>query len=219
MESVWCRTRKANSLRRHHRQAPGSYRPCDDMDFFPVNEARIHVSSLPECDGEQTSGLFSCSEPGCHMVFKKFSEFENHLDVGEHHRVRGGGSEMVYDKVRRDYAEKFLTVDCNEESIRTLVAHRDDRLEKFEVPGACSDLQLGWALHKPRSQAMRFPFEVKQYLTTKFDLGERAGNKADPGKVAADMRTARNTDRLTDFREHWLTKSQVQGFFSRLAAT
>ena len=58
---------------------------------------------------------------------------------------------MVYDKVRRDYAEKFLTVDCNEESSRTLVAHRDDRLEKFEVPGACRDLhvQLGWALHKP----------------------------------------------------------------------
>ena len=126
MESVWCRTRKANSLRRHHRPAPGSYRPCDDVDFFPVNEARIHVSSLPECDGEQTSGLFSCSEPGCHMVFKKFSEFENHLDVGEHRRVRGGGSETVYDKVRRDYAEKFRTVDCNEESSRTLVAHRDD---------------------------------------------------------------------------------------------
>ena len=127
---------------------------------------------------------------------------------------------MVYDKVRRDYAEKFLTVDCNEESSRTLVAHRDDRLEKFEVPGACRDLQLGWALHKPRSQAMWFPFEVKQYLTTKFDLGERAGNKADPGKVAADMRTAGNMDGSRIFkREHWLTKSQVQGFFSRMAAT
>ena len=34
------------------------------------------------------------------------------------------------------------------------------------------------------------------------------------------MRTARNTDGSWIFkREHWLTKSQVQGFFSRLAAT
>lgn len=178
------------------------------------------MSSLTEGDGEQTSGLFSSSEPGCHIVFKKFSELENHLDVGKHRRVRRGGSEMVYDKVRRDYAEKFITVDCNEESSRTLVAHRDDRLEKFEVPGACRDLQLGWALHKLRSQAMRFPFEVKQYLTTKFDLGERAGNKVDPGKVAADMRTAGNMDGSRIFkREHWQTKSQVQGFFSRMAAT
>ena len=39
-----------------------------------------------------------------------------------------------------------------------------------------------------------FTDEIKQYLTTRFELGERAGNKADPGKVAADMRTSRNPD-------------------------
>ena len=66
------------------------------------------MSSLTEGDGEQTSGLFSCSEPGCHMVFKKFSELENHLDVGEHHRVRRGGSEMVYDKVEETMQKNFL---------------------------------------------------------------------------------------------------------------
>ena len=36
--------------------------------------------------------------------------------------------------------------------------------------------------------------KLKQYLTTRFELGERTGNKADPGKVAADMRTSRNPD-------------------------
>ena len=36
--------------------------------------------------------------------------------------------------------------------------------------------------------------EVKQYLTTRFELGGRTSNKADPGKVAADMRTSRNPD-------------------------
>ena len=62
------------------------------------------------------------------------------------------------------------------------------KVTKNEASGSCSDLQLGWALHKPRNQAVRFTDEVKQYLTTKFDLGGRTGNKADPGKVAADMR-------------------------------
>ena len=70
-----------------------------------------------------------CSEPGCQMVFKKFSELESHLDVGEHRQERGG-SETVYDKLRRDWAEKFLTVDNNEETGRTLLAHSDEQRDK-----------------------------------------------------------------------------------------
>ena len=73
-----------------------------------------------------------------------------------------------------------------------LVAHTDEHRDKNEASASCSDLQLGRALHKPRSQAVRFTDEVKQYLTTRFELGERTGNKADRGKVAADMRTSRN---------------------------
>ena len=189
------------------------------VDFFPVKEARIHNAT--STDGEETSGLFSCPEPGCLMVFKKVSELENHLDVGEHRQVRGG-SETVYDKLRKDRAEKFLTVDNNEGSSRAPVAHCDERGDEFEnqALSSCSDLQLGWALHKARNQGVRFPAEVRQYLTTKFDLGERTSNEADPGKVAADMGTARRPDGLRIFdRKDWLTKSQVQGFFSRLAAT
>jgi len=190
------------------------------VDFFPVKEARIYNAT--STDGEETSGLFSCPEPGCLMVFKKVSELENHLDVGEHRQVRGG-SETVYDKLRRDWAEKFLTVDNNEGSSRAPVANCDERGDEFEYQAlsSCSDLQLGWALHKARNQGVPFPAEVRQYLTTKFDLGERTGNKADPGKVAAEMRTARRPDGYRIFdRKDWLTKSQVQGFFfSRLAAT
>ena len=75
------------------------------------------------------------------------------------------------------------------------MAHTDEHRDKNEASASFSDLQLGWALHKPRSQAVRFTDEIKQYLTTRFvELGERAGNKADPGKVTADMRTSRNPD-------------------------
>lgn len=189
-----------------------------DVDFFPLKEARLHKTTAS--DSEQSSGIFPCSEPGCQMVFKKFSELESHLDIGEHSQLHRD-SDTVYDKLRRDWAAKFLTVDNDEETSRAPVAHSDERRHRHEADSSSSDLQPGWALHKPRSaEAVRFTAEVKQYLTTKFDLGERTGNKADPGKVAADMRTARNPDSSRMFeRKDWLTKSQVQGFFSRLAAT
>ena len=74
------------------------------------------------------------------------------------------------------------------------MAHTDEHRDKNEASASCSDLQLGWALHESRSQAVRFTDEVKQYLTARFELGERTGNKADPGKMAADMRTSRNPD-------------------------
>ncbi|KAL9971797.1 hypothetical protein ACROYT_G018005 [Oculina patagonica] len=157
-----------------------------DVDFFPVKEARIHDAT--STDGEETSGLFSCPEPGCQMVFKKVSELENHLDVGEHRQMRGG-SETVYDKLRRDWAEKFLNVDNNEGRSSAPVAHCDERGDEFEyqAPSFCSDLQLGWALHK------------------------RTGNKADPGKVAADMRTARRPDglRIFDRLNHKAAQSKL----------
>ena len=159
-----------------------------DLDFFSVKETRFHKAT--SSDDEQSSSLFFCPEPGCQMVFKKLSGLESHLDVGEHRQERGG-SETVYDKLRRDWAKKFLTVDNNKETSRTLLAHSDEH----------SDLQVGWALQKPRSQAVRFTDEVKQYLTQKFDLRERTGNKADPGKVAADVRTSRKPDCSRMFEE------------------
>ena len=55
---------------------------------------------------------------------------------------------------------------------------------------------------------------VKVYLTMRFDNGEKTGRKADPTKVAAEMRTARDIEGTTKFnRCKWLTKTQVQGFF------
>ena len=50
---------------------------------------------------------------------------------------------------------------------------------------------------------------------------QRAGSglKADPQQVSNDMRKARDEQNRRLFeREEWLTKSQVQGFFSRLSA-
>ena len=156
-------------------------------NFFPLKEARVYKRGT-NSENKQCNGLSSCSEPWCNIFFKKFSELENHLDVGEHSQVRRN-SDTVYDKLRRDWAEKFPTVDKDEEIRSVPVAVGEERDEKNETGRShqCSDLQTGWVLHKPRNEAVHFPTEVKQYLTTKFDLRERTGIKTDPPKVAPDM--------------------------------
>ena len=64
-----------------------------DVHFLSVKEARIHKATSN--DEEQSSDLFLCSETGYQMVFKKFSDLESHLDIGEHRQERRG-SETVY---------------------------------------------------------------------------------------------------------------------------
>ena len=61
--------------------------------------------------------------------------------------------------------------------------------------------------------------EVREYLTKKFNIGQDTGRKEYPEQVAKDMRTAMTIDgeRLFD-RAEWLSKTQIQGFFSRLSA-
>ena len=156
-------------------------------NFFPLTEAQVYKRET-NSENKQCNGLFSCSEPGYDMVVKKLSKLENNLDVDEHSQVHRN-SDTVYDKLRRDWEEKFHTVDKDEEIGSVPVAVGEERHEKNETGRSpqCSDLQTAWAVHKPRNKAVHFPTEVKQYLTTKFDLRERTGIKTDPPKVAPDM--------------------------------
>jgi len=81
----------------------------------------------------------------------------------------------------------------------------------------CSE--AGWALQKPRGSGTGFSENVKSYLLSRFSVGVETGRKSDPGQVSADMRIAKNPDGTGKFsRDEWLTKIQVQAFFSRLAA-
>ena len=75
-------------------------------------------------------------------------------------------------------------------------------------------LQTGLALSRPFSQ------KAKEYLTARFLYGERTGRKTDPAQVAAVMRNAKDESNKRLFtRTEWMTKTQVQIFFSRLVAT
>ncbi|KAK3723366.1 hypothetical protein QZH41_015944 [Actinostola sp. cb2023] len=104
----------------------------------------------------------------------------------------------------------------SKEDYRWLLASTEKESSEISSP----TLNQGWALHKAKGGASRFSNKVRQYLTAKFEIGATSGRKEDPNKVAQDMRNAKTEsgDRLFS-RDEWLTKSQIQGFFSRLSSS
>lgn len=193
-------------------------------EFFPFHNARVYEYTVPGTEGsnedddldDSKMDMFECSEPECVKSFQTFSELELHLNVGDHCVKDERLSETVYDKLRRDWAERFTTsVSITDEPQCETSTHQ---VVRDSMPPV-NTVSMGWALPKPRAGSTRFSDKVKNYLTAKFDLGEQSGLKADPQQVSNDMRKARDeqNNRLFD-RDEWLTKSQVQGFFSRLTA-
>ena len=78
---------------------------------------------------------------------------------------------------------------------------------------------MDWALHKPKGGQTRFSDEVCGYLKKNFDIGKKIGRKEDPAQEANDMCNAHNTDDTRMFSKmEWLSKLQIQGFFSRVSA-
>ena len=77
---------------------------------------------------------------------------------------------------------------------------------------------MDWALHKPKGGQTRFSDEVCGYLKKNFDIGKKIGRKEDPAQEANDMCNAHNTDDTRMFiKMEWLSKLQIQGFFSRVS--
>ena len=146
--------------------------------------------------------------------FQNFSELQLHLDIGDH-SVKDEQKETLYDKLRRDWVERFTTaVSITQDEVCT----SSNVTNENESSSPNNAVQIGWALSMPRTGSSRFSDKVRSYLTARFDIGELTGHKADPQKVSTDMRNARDQQNNRWFtREEWLTKTQIQGFFSRLA--
>ena len=79
--------------------------------------------------------------------------------------------------------------------------------------GAPTQRSLGWAL-KATKRPSRMTDNVKAFLVKKFEDGARTGNKADPVRVAKEMKTLRNEDGHLTFKpEEWRTAQQITGLF------
>ena len=179
----------------------------ENFDFTSRKIRGILTDCSDEESSEEEAPLFECPDPGCARTFKSVEDMELHVSVGQH-------TESVYDKLKRDWVEKFSSLTIIEARSETTTT------ERGSGEPSPSDLSQGWALYKPKGGAGRFSDKIRQYLTSKFDIGVQSGRKEDPGQVAHDMRKAKaeNGDRLFS-REEWLTKSQIQGFFSRLSSS
>ena len=130
------------------------------------------------------------------LDIKSVEEIELHRSVGQH-------TEIGYDKLKRGWVEKFLSLTLSEDDSTSVIKRQGNE------PSLAS-LSEGWALHKPKGGAVRFSEKVRQYLTSKFEIGEQSERKEDPGQVSQDMRKAKGEkgERLFS-REEWLTKAQI----------
>ena len=208
--------RKVSSKRWLLYQAPGfNIAPNHKISGFydppEKRELKPHVEVGKKI--ESSAPLFECSVIGCVEAFETFGELELHLDLGKHtvNKVN------QYDAIRRDWALKFSSVEAADTK-----SCLSDSKKPSPLSGdiaAISTLKTGWALSKLRSN-VRFSQNIKEYLTARFTLIERTGCKADPAQVPVDLQNAKTDSNERLFtRTEWMTKTQVQSFFSQLAAT
>ena len=194
-------------------QGPTMLQTTESQGFYDHPEKReIKRRAEANKETESSTSLFHCSVHGCIDAFETFAQLELHLDVGKHKLSKLN----QFDAIRRDWALKFSSV--SSENPKACSSSSTKLQTSLDDATAGVSLQRGWALSKPRSNA-RFSEKVKEYLTARFALGVKSGRKADPAQVAAAMRSAKNESNERLFtRAEWMTKTQVQSFFSRLAA-
>ncbi|CAH3139401.1 unnamed protein product [Pocillopora meandrina] len=160
-------------------------------------------------DYKPKDALFSCPEEECTKSYQRYSSLLNHIVCGL--RKRSLECETLYDRAIMGYASRLEQVAT---AIPELGLGKEVRITAYSAPF----LPMGWALKCSRARGARFSTKQKEYLSAKFQIGERIGLKADPASVATAMRKAKdvNGERLFDSTK-FLTAQQVASFFSRLA--
>ena len=171
-----------------------------EQENFGFTPRVTHGSAHDNGDAESSCELgqvLECPEPACARTFKSVEDMELHISVGQH-------TESVYDKLKRGWVEKFSSLSLSEDDSTNAIERQGS--EPFQ-----SNVSEGWALHKPKGGAVRFSEKVRQYLISKFDIGEQSGRKEDPRQISQDMRKAKggNGERLFS-PEKWLIKAQIQ---------
>ena len=138
----------------------------DVKDVFSFKDSRLYKSA--RASGAEKDGVFLCPESGCQMIFEKFSDLEAQLDVVDHTPGKLK-MESTFDKLRREWAQKFSTVD----QVKASASSDCNTAASSKSTVLRCELTLGWALQNPRRGAPRFSAKVKEYLIAKFDIGEK----------------------------------------------
>ena len=171
-------------------------------------EGKVH--GIPSTSG---SGLYPCPEEGCIKSYQRFSSLQNHLDCGRH--VRSLEQESMIDKAVRGYAARL-------EGQFAGVPQFGDRAgagREAQSTAQQTTLLMGWALKSSQGGKTRFSDKQRDYLTSKFQIGEETGQKDSPAQVSRLMMTAKDASGNRMFSSsEFLTVQQITSFFSRLAS-
>ena len=184
----------------------------DEIPFFPTTARQFALKEQSKAEVNEDK-LYDCPEASCTEEFQSQADLDLHMNLFDHRTMLQPVNECLYDKLRRDWVDQFQTLSLQSESSSGATTVETESLT------STSQLQMGWAFQKKHT-SVRFSQKVRQYLIQKFNIGQVTGKKEDPAQVAKDMRTASTIDGERMFeRTEWLSKCQIQGFFSRLSAS
>jgi hypothetical protein len=115
----------------------------------------------------EATRVFFCPEPGCTATYSSQARLDKHWEFGNHRYV--SDRESLLDFALGQYVERIEArglepVRLHGEGIIGLAPPPDQ-------PGSSPPLQMGWALHRPKSP-VRYTEEQKKFLEDLFWKGE-----------------------------------------------
>ena len=137
---------------------------CDNDD----EDDDDHGKSVGHDSDKPKDALFSCSEEGCTKSYQRYSSLLNHIECGLHKRSLEG--ETLYDRAIMGYASRL---EQGATAIPELGLGKEVRITAPSAP----TLPMGWALKCSRARSARFSAKQKEYLSAKFQIGERRSCK------------------------------------------
>ncbi|CAH3124606.1 unnamed protein product [Pocillopora meandrina] len=149
------------------------------------NDGKDDDDNDTDDDYKPKDALFSCPEEGCTKSYQRYSSLLNHIECGLHKRSLE--CETLYDRAIMGYASRL---EQGATAIPELGLGKEVRITAYSAPS----LPMGWALKCSRTRGARFSTKQKEYLSAKFQIGERTGLKADPASVATAVRKAKDVN-------------------------
>lgn len=188
----------------HFMKVKSRRQPCSDnsQQCSDTKEETVTETS-------PTVHIFSCPEEGCMKVYQRFSSLQHHLDLGKNECALE--HETLLDRAELGYAERLQGHSGSVPQIEQVRKQLNLSNQPF--------LPMGWALKSSHVKRTRFTQKQRDYLSSKFRIGESTGQKADAASVSKSMTPAgdSNGNRLFSSSE-FLTSQQVSSFFSRLSS-
>ena len=130
--------------------------------FFPINDRRAFTPKSSALEKNEDNDLYVCTEENCSFSFKTLDELEIHVSIDCHSKP--DTDEGIFDKLRRDWAKRFVTIDKRVVTVQSTASYNDKK--------SATTLPTGWALQK-RAPSRKFPEAVKKYSTWEKRQGGR----------------------------------------------